>query len=142
MNTAGTTLIAAARGRSKRCIQLLLKVGVHVNSVNKTGNNALTIYIKKNGRKDSKLALLVLAAGDILSNFTQDFANKLCKVGLPEYLCDKRNPPCLKHLAREEMRQIFLDLSLINLFIRVYHLELPSSLISYLLYDVSLDENL
>ena len=80
VNTVGTTLIAAARSRSKRCIQLLLKAGVHVNSVNKTGNNALTIYIKKNGRKDSKLALLLLAARDLLSNFTQDLANKLCKV--------------------------------------------------------------
>ena len=141
VNTARTTLVAAARGRSKSCIQLLLKAAVRVNSVDKTDNNALTMYIKKNGRKDSKLALLLLAAGEFLNNFTKNFANKLCKVGLLEYLCDKRNPPCLKHLAREEMRQIFLDLSSINLFIRIHHIELPSCLISYLLFDASLDDN-
>ena len=142
VNRARTTLGAAARSSSKRCIQLLLKAGIHVNNVNKMGNNALTIYIKKTGRKDSTLVLLLLAAGEFLNNFTQNYANMLGKAGLPEYLCDQRNPPYLKHLAREIIRKIFLNLTSVNLFIRIHHLDLPSSLISYLLFDVSLDDNI
>ena len=48
-------------------------------------------------------------------------------------------PPSLKHLCRWSIRNHLLEISLENLFVRLPQLVLPPLLVSYLLYNVSLD---
>ena len=56
-----------------------------------------------------------------------------------QYLSREASTLCLKDICRRTIREHLLQMCLVNLFVRVPHLGLPSSLAKYLLYDVSLD---
>ena len=56
-----------------------------------------------------------------------------------QYLQDDEPTLCLMHICRQTIREHLLQMSRVNLFVRVPHLGLPSLLAEFLLYDVSLE---
>ena len=56
-----------------------------------------------------------------------------------QYLQDDELTLCLMHICRQTIREHLLQMSRVNLFVRVPHLGLPSLLTEFLLYDVSLE---
>ena len=123
---------------SSKCVQLLLTAGAHVNRTDKLGFTALSTLLYhhhfKGGIKHYKnLLKLLAAAGEILNwnpqEFVRDFVtNDMC---LPRL--------SLMHMSRETIGRHLMQMSHINLFITIPRLGLPSSIQSYLLYDMSLD---
>ena len=61
---------------------------------------------------------------------------------IADYLEDLRKKLILKNLCREVIRKQLLQMSPVNLFVRVPQLGLPAALEKYLLHDVSLDDDL
>ena len=60
---------------------------------------------------------------------------------IPDYVKQEDEESHLKHLCRVRIRTHLLELDPHeNLFIRVPELGLPKSLVSYLLYDVTVDD--
>ena len=58
---------------------------------------------------------------------------------IPEFLIPTEQQLCLKHLARQAIRDHLIDINCnTHLFHRVSLLGLPSSMTNYLLYDVCL----
>ena len=55
-----------------------------------------------------------------------------------QYLQDDAPTLCLMHICRRTIREHLLQMSRVNLFVRVPHLGLRSLLTDFLLYDVSL----
>ena len=88
------------------------------------------------------ISLLLFAAGEtfiekryIVWNATDD------EVGLPDFLKQIKSDMSLKHMCREAIRKRLLELEPhSNLFSRIPELGLPSSLQSYLLFHVSLNQ--
>ena len=56
-----------------------------------------------------------------------------------QYLSEDAPTLCLKDICRRTIREHLLQMSRVNLFVRVPHLGLPSLLAEFLLYDVSLE---
>ena len=61
---------------------------------------------------------------------------------IAEYLEDLRKKLILKNLCREVIRNHLLQMSAVNLFVRVPKLGLPAAVERYLLHDLSLDDDL
>ena len=119
-------------------IRKVLDEGVKVNVRNNHGFNALTFHLKniKDGDKtddklDKKFVQLLFAAGEIIDE------SKLKKV--PDCL-KKSEEISLMNICRETIRKHLLQMSNVNLFVRVPRLPLPQLMTSYLLYDVTLNE--
>ena len=66
-------------------------------------------------------------------------SNKDCMRLSLQYLSDGDSTLRLKTICRQSIREYLLQMSRINLLVRIPHLGLPHSLVRYLLYDVSLD---
>ena len=56
-----------------------------------------------------------------------------------QYLCEDEPTLCLMHICRQTIREHLLQMSRVNLFVRVPHLGLPSLLAEFLLYDLSVE---
>ena len=121
----------------RRCVQLLLKAGAHVN----TGSvpPLLNWQWFWDSPPDHLAELLViprllLAAGDT-SN--RDFLNSRDPVSK-----ERENLRLtLKHTCRETIRNHLMELNPINLFVKVPRLGLPQSLAQYLLYNESVNKD-
>ena len=150
-----TALIYALIANSNDCMKILIEAGAdssghalickvveenwqlkksHINdllyagaSVNTGPGNALTTCLKRSDEDQENLTQLLFAAGEELK------ADEI--EDLPDYL----NPPehmSLMHLCKESIRNHLLQISKVNLLIRVPQLALPSQLVEYLLYGV------
>ena len=118
-------------------------------------------HIRRKSKVDTEMVRLLHAAGERKEGISQKTINQVksdhtwTKQYLPpggvthkhkkEYtkltrlhLSDDRSL-CLKHICRRAIREHLLQMSRVNLFIRIPHLGLPASLARYLLYDVSLE---
>ena len=166
----GTVLREAVKTGSVQCIDLLLKAGADVNSDdilfqrkydivpriltgirkvlqegikvnfrNNHGCNALTHFLKQlNGDSSEKMfgnqiekfVRLLFAAGETIDETT---------VKVPDYLKPSAEI-CLMNICRETIRKHLLQMSDVNLFVRVPQLGLPHLMTSYLLHDVTLDD--
>ena len=120
------------------CVRILLKSGARVNTL---PCNALQCQILTKRNKD--VHILLFAAGEKIDGIIIAGKNvwgddQIAPV--PDYLLFEDLKLDLKHLCREATRKHVLDLDPhTNLFLRVTDLSLPSLLVEYLLYDMSLN---
>ena len=122
--------------RRLNCYKLLLQEPIKVNVTNNHGFNALTHLLndycmhRPDGCLLDEFAMLLFAAGE-----TPDKTI----VRVPEYLKPSTEIG-LKNICREAIRKHLLEVSNVNLFVRVPQLPLPRLMTSYLLYNVTLDQ--
>ena len=128
--------------RSLKGVKKVLQEGIKVNIRNEDGVNALT-YLVGDFAKDhlfswekvvpkKEFARLLFVAGET----TDETRVK----EVPEYL---RQPEDinLMNICRETIRKHLLQMSRMNLIYKIHRLGLPNLMASYLLYDVTLDED-
>ena len=120
--------------RSHRCMQLVLQAGCVVNETCiVVGKNALHYISTSHQRNNVSILILLLAAGEHAGTKRErtilSLANKLDE------------EVTLKNSCREVIRNHMIRVRPHeNLFVRAADLEIPSLLKSYLLYDVSLND--
>ena len=107
----------------------LLRKGVKVDIKSIQGFNALTQCLCYT--YNPKLAMLLFAAGETIDK---------TKVNNVPYYLKLSADICLKNICREAIRDNLLGVANINLFVRVPQLPLPTVMTSFLLFDVTLDE--
>ena len=144
----------AAATNQVDCVKLLLKAGTEVGLICDSGYSTLLLCIVDNVCAiDTELITLLHAAGErreppsdekiwALYDYAtreSDMDKKQLKKLVLELLNDDNRNLCLKDICRRAVREHLLQMSGVNLFVRVPHLGLPPSLARYLLYDVSLD---
>ena len=119
--------------RTYRCFQLFLRDGSPINTPGFT--NALRCYLRFAESRVGQIPMLLVAAGE-------ELAEVLKRDILADYLSQEdQDETSLKHVCRESIRDHLIKTNRNrNLFIAVPKLDIPSSLASYLLYDVSLDD--
>ena len=116
----------------------LLQAGAYINKANASYQNALDEHLMGCQPARKPVAMLLFAAGE-LSEITAGQDN----VHIPDYLHLPELKVCLKHVCRESIRRYLIDLNLkSHLFYRIPKLGLPSLLNEYLLYNISLDDEL
>ena len=123
-------------------VKILLRSGCHVNIVNNCGQNALEFHVAETNVHSRELAMLLLAAGEnVHSTVLERFGPFRTLFGsttiVPEYLLPGFN---LKSLCRDAVRRNML-VNPVNLFLTLPTLGLPSLILNYLLYDISLDSD-
>lgn len=146
-----TPLMLAATGGYRKILEELLAAGAHVGRKSAGEYNALEVYLinrylnsDMDDYADESGAMLLLAAGETVQ------ASKIkvwprphltWTVPVPEYL--RQEDDSLKSCCRTAIRQQLLRLSPLNLFHRIPQLlqYLPSILVEYLLFNVSLNED-
>ena len=158
-----SALSKAVYENSIECIKLLLQAGAHVRMTNKDGLPNYVVHCIKQldlhsgkNQVNREIIRILQVAGEI--NRKEEINEGLRRVlGRPtsrdpggkiaerkikkarEYLFDDETTLCLKDICRRAIREHLLQMSRVNLFVRVPYLGLPPSLAKYLLYDVSLD---
>ena len=90
--------------------------------------------------------MLLFAAGERVTGPVvkgrRTYNHDIVEAQVPEYLLHKDLQMCLKHLCRETLRRHLLELDPhTHLFGRVPRLGLPKSLMEYLLYNQTLDND-
>ena len=128
--------------KALKCLKLLLQSGAHVNITNKYHHNALQCYIAECEPVVEELAMVLLAAGEIIEGTTVEMIERfgrLRSVEIPEFLQMNKDELNLKDMCRETIRKHLLHLDRhANLFQRIPNLQLPSLVTDYLLFDVTL----
>ena len=111
-----------------------------MNSCHIRGRNALKYHLTSRLQSVKKLCVLLFAAGEKL-DFLQSECRRPASVRNYKYIKRlTRRKLSLKDICRQAIRKHMLNVnSAVNLFVRIPTLELPSTLIEYLLYSVSLD---
>ena len=135
-----TALHHCAATSETHVVQRLLLAGANVNKTNELGHNALQHNIVW-GEPSRDTAMLLFAAGDTVNTRYIQKSNTTF-VRVPGYLLHHGTPD-LKHICREAIRKHLLSLDFhSNLFGRIPKMEgeIPSSLVHYLLYNMSLVE--
>ena len=134
-NYGNTALILTPRnnhsGSRLKMIKLLLISGAQINLLSNEDHNALTRHMSHNRwPPDYRLYSFLYAAGEWIYG---SVAERMLPEERPEV------PEDLQHLCREAIREHLFHLDPhTHLFGRISDLELPKSLISYMLFDVSL----
>ena len=113
-------------------VKRLLHGGAHTNvtenPVHMTGYMSGRVSLKT----DERIVILLLVAGEKVERFRDE--------DIPEILKFKKERLQLKHMCRDRIRKHLIDLDAhANLFGRIAQLEIPSVLIEYLLYNMSLE---
>ena len=138
------------RGITASTLKLLLRIGFKINVPNQYFNNTLTYYIVQCKRESDRLSkyicMLLFAAGEFVTRPIVEgtrLYGDLVRAQVPEYLLHKDSKMCLKHLCREAIRKHLLELDPHkHLFGRVTKLGLPTSLTDYLVYEMTLDDQI
>ena len=138
------------RGITASTLKLLLRIGFKINVPNPHYNNTLTYYIVQCKRECDRLSkyicMLLFAAGErvrgrIVEGTTH--YHGILRAEVPEYLFHKDLRLYLKHLCREAIRKCLLDVDPHeHLFFRVTKLGLPMLLADYLVYEMTLDDQI
>ena len=132
------------------CLKLLLRSGVKINIRNSRSENALQRLVGPTGtdiipflfddfetqdsNTDADICRLLFAAGETLDGIPDE--------EIPDYLRFNDVKLNLKQMCRETIRKHLLHLDPhTHLFGRVPRLKLPSLLTEYLVYDMSLDDD-
>ena len=131
------------------CVKFLLKSGAHVNKVHHDGLNAAKFHITQCRRHAPyrTVLMMLLAAGEIIEGTSIKQIDppedvKLRDYPVPEYAQQiEPREISLLSLCRIAVRDHLIHLDRhSNLFCRIPKLGLPSPLTSYLLYDMSLED--
>ena len=135
-----------------RCVKLLLRAGAKVDVVSEKNCSALNSLLHDldverffdlklfRRRVRPKLCKLLFAAGETV-NPVQCEHDIWEEANIPHYLVHDDTKLCLKYLCREYIRQYLLQISPVNLLVRVPQLGFPSIITDYLLYEVRLDDS-
>ena len=128
--------------RRLRCLEVLLGRGAHVRE-------ALNGHFIAAGRVNRRAVMLLLAAGERLNTeeakevgarLPPEWDESHPHPEVPEHFLYMRTHLNLKHMCREVVRRRMLEVrGDLNLFIQVPRLQLPATITSYLLYDMSLN---
>ena len=122
-----------------KCVKLLLRAGAEVNIMDCKNLNALSVCIVSHvgshvGKPiNRKLCMVLFAAGEKIAETIDQ-----TQAPVPKYLLHNDLKLWLTHLCREVIRTHLLQMSPVNLFIRVSQLGLPSLMTNFLLYGVEL----
>ena len=114
-----------------KMLRLLLENGIKINI---TEPNALTTCLEKRYytlQHGQEITMLLLASGENIDE---------TRAEIPDYL-KKPTELILLNICRESIRKHLLQMSKVNLFVRVPQLGLPAALAHYLLYHVSLQND-
>ena len=130
-NEDGTEVISESR---LSCLKLALKTGAHVNKVNLYNDTALEICIDYGSMKYRKyLAELLFAAGEKVRD-------EKPKSKILRKIMAKEDNLALMAICRKSIRKHLLDLDPhLNLFHRVPKLEVPHTIVDFMLFDWTLD---
>ena len=163
-SNGSTPLLKASLHGDDRSVALLIQAGADVNVINKAGKCALMMAANSSrsigivclllqagafvnyprGRRilkpqfsfNEKLPMLLFAAGETLG------ANIGMLFGIPGYVKDSEFELDLKDICRRAIRAHLIRMvPKRNLFVKIPRLELPKSVTSYLLFDISLHES-
>ena len=115
-----------------------------MNKINTEGLNALQNHLARNSTPNKDVMLLLIAAGESYAgariNITEQDLNLSIRA-TPEYLLGTEMEASLKNLSRHRIRTHLLNVDPhFNLLLRIPKLDLMFGLASYLLYDVSIDD--
>ena len=146
----GTTELM--RVRDEKCCRLLLKHhSTQINKRDRSGHNALTIYMLQCDTINRDLCSLLFAAGETVPQTISrnTVPEPKCvvdclpkSVSVIEYLPQIKIYFYLTELCREAIRKHLLELDPhTNLFDRILRLGLPKPLIEYLLFHATLDSS-
>ena len=135
-NKAGSTALIFAGENNIKAVRVLLATGAEVNKVNFEGHNALTYHMDRHRciSPDDEICKLLLAAGETADDATTQILREIKDI---DYFFDNEKKLDLMHLCRETIRQRLLQISPLNLFVRVSKLGLPPCLSKYLVHDLS-----
>ena len=125
-----TPLICAARHDNLNATRALLKAGAKVNMPEDISNADEPALVDGGSKTREMILTLLFAAGETIDKIT---------IQIPEYLKPSEEIN-LMNISREAIRKCLLRLSDVNLFVRVPKLPLPPLMMSYLIYDVTLDD--
>ena len=168
-NWGRTALFEALKRSSVKCIDMLLKAGSDVNATDEYGHTVLhqtESYlrgIRKVLHEEVKVNVRNNHGFNVLTQFLKELEDPRCKTDnrtrkefamlyfaagesvdetkvreVPDYLKPSAEIS-LMNICRETIRKHLLQMSDVNLFDRVPQLPLPRRMMSYLLYDVTLD---
>ena len=143
-DTGTEELTALMLVRDEECRRLLLKHHSQINRRNCFGQNALTFHMSIATSINREICSLLFAAGETtpekVKRILIPIGTVIRTVNVADYLPQIQTKLNLKHLCREAIRKHLLKLDLhTHLFYRFPRLGLPSLLVEYLLYDMSLD---
>ena len=153
-----SALMRAALNKNLECRKLILQAGAKVREKDKNGFGTLPLYVVKNilwqkSNVDPGLITLLQAAGETKEGLSEEVIEQLRRIPYPTNLHNMTNQHCLqlarqylqdgpsvclKDICRQAIREHLLQMSRVNLFLRVPHIGLPSLLTEYLLYYTSL----
>ena len=156
-----SSLMFAADNNTLDSVRLLLQAGAEVRITDAVGFSALqcSLIAHLGGGKSEavpEMVRLLLAAGEkkkgiserslhmlighvpMDDNPTEPNIKQLSAMSC-QYLCEDDPTTCLKDICRQAIREHLLQMSRVNLFVRVPHLGLPSLLAEFLLYDLSVE---
>ena len=162
LNTNGkSSLMLAASSSTLDSVKLLLQAGADVRITDAVGCSALqcSLIAHFGGGKsavNTEITRLLHAAGEKKKGISESSLHMLMgtrpRRGNPiepkikqlsaksrQYLSEDAPTLFLKDICCRTIREHLLQMSRVNLFVRVPHLGLPPSLTRYLLYDVSVD---
>ena len=132
-NASVNAAYAGVVARTYGCFRLFLREGAPINTPGYA--NAIRCYLRMAESRVGQIPILLVAAGEEIEEaFKRDI--------LEAYLSrEEQDETSLKHMCRESIRDHLIKTDRHrNLFLSVPKLDIPSSLSSYLLYDVSLDD--
>ena len=133
LTTAGKAQVPGVLERGFHCMQLLLKAGSPINKFNDCGWNAYDAIQERALALKPQILILLVAAGEYVP---------MCEMQDTLGYAGRHEPEMtLKNLAREAVRKHMIEVRPHeNLFVRVPKLGIFPTNKSYLLYDVSLEE--
>ena len=146
-NQGLTALIGASFSHNMASVRLLLQKGALVNITTYDGQNALQRCLAHYGQGMKHIATFLMTAGEILDakpvkkNESENDCNYRERVEILNYLTQMDGKLCLQDICRKTNRKPLIQVNPnLHLFGRVPKLGLPSSLTSYLLYYITLDD--
>ena len=124
------------------CVKIILQSGALVNRLNSFRQNALKYHVANGDPISREVAMLLFAAGETIDEdtvFRTTRTTRMVPVQVPDYLVRSEVEELrLVPICRAALRRYMLKASPVNLCCRVPQLGLPSMLIDYLLYDMSI----
>ena len=150
---AGAHVNTCQLGRlNLKALHTLLAAGMKINQPTRLGPNALTRMIQRENveviyswsiSEEEQIIGILHAAGESVDTTVLENPDCRRKIFLkfPDFLnfCVNIN---LKSICRETIRKHLLQMSQVNLFYRVPRLGLPAALRKYLLYNVSINNDI
>ena len=134
-------LILTALHDDIKSAKLLLRAGAAVNIRNKWGFNAIERCMEERTNFSSQAGIdlikLLFAAGEKITEEALS-SGSLAQGEVPAFLERHLNPeqPCLADLCRNRIRKHLIEVSNVNLFVRVTELGLPEELTNSMVYQI------